>query len=119
MKRGQASLEALLVFAIFLGSLGLFVNVLEGLNEKSRETNAKTNAISASKKCAAIIDMVFANSGGKPRTLIHNCVPFAPHQIQVNHFSHEKTAFTIAEQIKLVQAGNQTVLEVSSPDHYQ
>ena len=119
VKHGQVSLEVILVFAVFLGLLGLFVSALQEITTQGTNAREKTNAIAESKKCAAIIDTIFANSGGKPRTLIHNCVPFAPHQIQVNHFSQEKIAFTIANQIELVQVGNQTVLEVRSPDHYQ
>lgn len=118
-KNGQASLEAIIVFALFLALLGIFIKAGTGLGEQTAEFNEKIVAISESKKCAGIIDSVFANSGGKPRTLIHNCVPVSPHQIQVNRFSHEKIAFTIAKTIELVQIGNQTILEVKSPDHYK
>jgi hypothetical protein len=112
-------LEALLVFAGVLALLGMFVAAFQGIADKSAVAMEKTAAIAEAKKCASVIDAVFSNSGGKPKTILENCFPKGPHEIMVKGFATEKTAFTIAETIRLVPYGNEMVLEVTTPDHYQ
>jgi uncharacterized protein (UPF0333 family) len=116
---GQASLEALLVLAAVLGLFGIFVTAFQGITDKSVLAAEKSEAIAEAKKCAAVIDAVFSNSGGKPKTILENCFPKGPHEILVKGFAGEKTAFTIAETIRLVPYGNELVLEVITPEHYK
>ncbi len=107
------------MIAAVLALLGIFVAAFQGISEKSGIATEKAEAIAQAKKCAAVIDSVFANSGGKPKTVLQNCIPKGPHEILVKEFEREKTAFTIAETIELVPHGNETVLEVTTPDHYK
>lgn len=102
-----------------LALFSVFIGTFEKISEKSWVASEKAMAVAQAKKCAAVIDSVFANSGGKPKTILENCVPKGPHEILVKEFEREKTAFTIAETIELVPHGNETVLEVTTPDHYQ
>ena len=117
--KAQTSLENLFVFVSILAILGLVISALMVLGAHSKIANAKTQAIAKSKECAAIVDALFANSGGKPQIVLPNCVPAGAHQIKVNDFNQEKNAFTIAHELSITIQNNQPVLEVKTPDHYE
>lgn len=119
MKNAQTSLEGLLVIATWMALVGLFLAAFQSVASQNVLANEKWRAIGLAKECAGIIDALYANSGGKPAIVLHHCMPNGPHEIQIIGFAFERTAFTLAEKIEPVQQGNETVLEVKTPVHYQ
>lgn len=109
----------MLVFAAFLGILVLLLGAGNHLQQNMIAAGEHTVSIQNAKSCAGIIDSIFANSGGKPKTRLPNCIPSEPHFMQANGFGIEKKAFTIAKQVTLVTFNGQSVLEVTTPDHYK
>lgn len=119
MRRGQVSIEALLVLGLFFALFGTFLSSANSLKTGSEEFNAKASSISDSKQCALLVDSLYSNSGGKPKTQIQNCTPKKSHEIQVKGNETEKTAFTIADTTRLVAGSGQSTLEVITPEHYR
>ncbi|MFH0955394.1 MAG: hypothetical protein V1777_04795 [Candidatus Micrarchaeota archaeon] len=118
---GQLALEHLLVFAAFLGFLALLLGTGNELQSKMIQTGERITAIQNAKSCSQIIDSIFANAGGKPKTQLANCIPDPeqPHFIFANGFGIEKKAYILAEHVALVSFNGATVLEVTTPDHYR
>lgn len=62
--RGQASLEAMVIGAVFLAILGMFAQVLEGVAGDSGVAKGFAEAEAEAGQCALLLDSLYANKGG-------------------------------------------------------
>lgn len=116
-KTGQVGFEAIiciaLLFALIAAALGT-VNSLKSASEKNEEMIL---AEARAQKCSVMANILYSNSGGKI-VVKENCYAEKEHEIKSVLNGREKSAFTIAEKVSSVQAGEKTVLEVAVNEHY-
>ena len=114
--RGQVSIEAITAFLLLLVFLAACIGALEGQKNMGQDDfGAKANA----GQCALIINSVFSNTESRLKGFNANCHAEKEFEIQSRTGEKEKSSFCIAQNVKTIKNGKQTVLEVKTSEHYR
>jgi hypothetical protein len=114
MKKGQIYVEAMIAMLFLLCFLELAISLLEARENRQTEAGAIFKAENNAQKCALIVNSLFSNTGTELKQWKSECSAEKEFEIK----SLERTAFSIARNVKTVKKGSQTVLEVKTSDHY-
>ncbi|MFA4855639.1 MAG: hypothetical protein WC634_03580 [archaeon] len=115
--KGQLQLEAIICLAAFLAILGLF---LAALNEAGTQANEALNALEAKAQaelCCLAADISYA-SGVSEISEEVQCTAQGS-KVESETGGKKKSCESIAPEIRLVQEGEKSVLEVALNEHYR
>lgn len=112
------SMEAMLCFIVFLVLLGAFAAVENAQLAKGIEARGMFRAKMQSEGCAAVIDALYANSGGTVRGFNANCYMDGQGRVASKSGGFEKASIILNGKTKLAETGSGTVIEVGVNEHY-
>jgi len=115
--KGQLQLEAIICLAAFIAILGLF---LAALNQAGTHAGNALNALEAKAQaelCCLAADTIYA-SGVSETSEEMKCTAQG-NRAESETGGKEKSCESIAPEIRLVQEGEKSVLEVTLNEHYR
>ncbi len=114
---GQLQLEAAICFAVFLTVLGLFLSAIGTAGEHSMNSVNSLNAKAEAELCCIMADTIYASGISEYLTEI-NCT--SKGNLAEREISGKiKGCESIAKEIRLVQKGEKSVLEITINEHYR
>ena len=113
------SIEAMLSILAFFCILGLFLDIAIEQSQQAGKAVNDFKALAEARKCALIIDAVFANSGGFPEETKINCFQEKKNFVSAKFENAKASAAIIAPEVFLNQQGALTMLEVKTNAHYK
>ncbi len=118
MERGQLQLEAMICFGIFLALLAVFLGQLNQAEQQASQALHALKAKTQAELCCFSADIVYtAGSSSVVQQEMH-CT--GKGNIVESHSGKSvKRAACLAAQIRLVQRGEKSVLEVKANEHYR
>jgi len=114
---GQLQLEAIVCFAVFLAILGLFLSAIGTAGEHSINSVNSLNAKAEAELCCIMADTVYTSGISEFLTEI-NCTS-KRNSVESEISGKIKKCESIAKEIRLVQKGEKSSLEVSINEHYR
>ncbi len=114
---GQLQLEAAICFAVFLAVLGLFLSAIGTAGEHSMNSVNSLNAKTEAELCCIMADTIYSTGISEFLTEI-NCTSKG-NTAESEISGKIKGCETIAKEIRLVQKGEKSSLEVSINEHYR
>lgn len=114
---GQLQLEAAICFAVFLAVMGLFLSAIGTAGEHSINSVNSLNAKAEAELCCIMADIIYTSGITEFLTEI-NCTS-KENNIESEISGKIKSCESIAKEIRLVQKGKKSSLEVSINEHYR
>ena len=112
--KAQLQLEAAICFAVFLAVLGLF---LAAINQAGEKANNSLNAKAEAELCCIAANAIYASGVSELLAEMH-CTSKA-NAVKSKIGGKIKGCESIAKEIRLVQKGKTSVLEVTINEHYK
>ena len=116
-KRGQLQLEAAVCFAVFLAVAGLFISAIGIAGEHSENSLDSLNAKAEAELCCIMADTIYT-SGLSEFLAEVNCTSKG-NTAESEVSGKIKGCESIAKEIRLVQKGEKSVLEITLNEHYR
>ena len=116
--RGQICIEALLALLAFLALLSLFVSLLEAETGRTELAAEALDAEAQAQHCSLLVDALYSNNSGSI-AFETACRATGAHRITCAAGGRSKEEFVLAPRAASVQAGNKTLIEVGTNDHYR
>ena len=114
---GQLQLEAAICFAVFLTVMGLFLSTIGTIGEHSINSVNSLNAKAEAELCCVMADTIYTSGISEFFTEI-NCTS-KQNNVESEISGKTKGCESIAKEIRLVQKGEKSSLEVSINEHYR
>ncbi len=114
---GQLQFEAIICFAVFLAIVGLFLSAIGTAGEHSINSVDSLNAKTEAELCCIMADTIYSTGISEFLTEI-NCTSKG-NTAESEISGKIKGCETIAKEIRLVQKGEKSSLEVSINEHYR
>ncbi len=114
---GQLQFEAAVCFAVFLAILGLFLSAVGTAGEHSINSVNSLNAKAEAELCCIMADIIYASGISEFLTEI-NCTSKG-NTAESEISGKIKGCESIAKEIRLVQKGEKSVLEININEHYR
>ena len=110
-------LEAAVCFAVFLAVLGLFLSAVVAAGEHSENSLYSLNAKAEAELCCIVADTI--HSSGLSEFLEEMHCTSKGNTAQSEMSGKIKGCESLAKEIRLVQKGEKSVLEVTINEHYR
>ena len=114
---GQLQLEAAVCFAVFLAVLGLFLSAIGTAGEHSENSLHSLNAKAEAELCCITADTIYASGLSEFLEEMHCTSEGNTAESEIS--GKIKGCESIAKEIRLVQKGEKSVLEITINEHYQ
>ncbi len=115
--KGQLQLEAAVCFAVFLAVLGLFLSAIGTAGEYSENSLHSLNAKAEAELCCIVADTIYASGLSEFLAEMHCTSKGNTAESEIS--GKIKGCESIAKEIRLVQKGEKSVLEITLNEHYR
>lgn len=118
-QRGQLQLEAAICFACFLALLGVGMQALAGIGERGSEAMDMVSAKGSALACSTVIDSMYSNGVEQLAGYEARCTVAGEREVVGKEGGSEKRAFFLPERVRVLQAGEKTIVSVELNGHYR
>lgn len=102
-----------------MGIIALAIGVIENQKKELEKASTALKAENSSQECALLVNALFANTETTLKNNNFRCFAGKEFEIKSAEGETQKSAFSIAKQIKTTRIGKETVLEVKTNAHYK
>ena len=117
--RGQVSLEAMLVLAVFIALLSVLLTFQAEQNEKFAQMANGLGAAAKAEKCAVIIDAMASNPGAVLLEGEEECYGKGGTMVFAQSNGIEKQSETTAGKVEKVLKGSEFSVRIENEAHYR